>query len=196
MGYVGTHAGAGPATTGAGARRAGSARLSVAFFVGLVLTLGVVGTIAALMGRLLTRWSSVFSLGAALLTFIAGLATLFAPALRRRIPDPEVRQRRGVAGAFVYGVLFSVATITTSAGPLVLLLTIAAAMGRPVYGAALSLAYGVGRGLPFLALGLFAGRLSSWIERIEPARRVLEVVSGIALLGLSVYFVWLATVSR
>jgi cytochrome c-type biogenesis protein len=92
-------------------------------------------------------------------------------------------------------VLFSVATITTSAGPLILLLTIAAAMGRPAYGAALSIAYSVGRGLPFLALGLFAGRLSSWIERIEPARRVIEVISGIALLGLSIYFVWLSTVS-
>ena len=180
---------------GTRARGPGSIRLSLAFFVGLVLTLGVLGTIAALVGRLLTRWSSAFALGAAALAFIAGLATLFAPALRRRVPDPEVRQRRGMAGAFVYGVLFSVATITTSAGPLVLLLTIAAAMGRPAYGAALSIAYGVGRGLPFLALGLFAGRLSSWIERIEPARRVLEVVSGIALLGLSVYFVWLATVT-
>lgn len=163
--------------------------------MGLVIALGVLGTVAALIGRLLTQWSSAFALGAAALTFVAGLATILAPALRRRVPDPEVRQRRGVAGAFAYGVLFSVATITTSAGPLILLLTIAAAMGRPAYGAALSIAYGVGRGLPFLALGLSAGRLSSWIERIEPARRVIEVVSGMALLALSIYFVWLSTVS-
>ena len=61
--------------------------------------------------------------------------------------------------------------------------------GRPAYGAALSLTYGIARGLPFLALGLFAGRLSSWIERIEPARRSVEVVSGVALLALSIYFV-------
>ena len=154
-----------------------------------MLALATLGTAAALVGRLLTQWSAAFALGAAALTFIAGLATIFAPALRRWVPDPDVHQRRGVAGAFLYGILYSVATITTSAGPLVLLLTIAAAMGRPGYGAALSLAYGIGRGLPFLALGLFAGRLSSWIERIEPARRSVEVVSGVALLALSIYFV-------
>ncbi|GAC1652051.1 MAG: hypothetical protein NVS4B3_13690 [Gemmatimonadaceae bacterium] len=145
----------------------------MAFVAGLVLTLGVLGTTAAVIGRLLTRWKAAFTLGVAALTVIAGLATLFAPALRRRVPDPDVRQRRGVAGAFVYGVLYSVATITTSAGPLILLLTIALAIGRPVYGMALSLAYGAGRGLPFLALGLVAGRLSVWLDRIEPARRAM-----------------------
>lgn len=44
------------------------------------------------------------------------------------------------------------ATLTTSAGPLLLLLTVAAALGRPAYGAALSLAYSIGRGVPFLRL--------------------------------------------
>lgn len=179
-----------------GARRSGPARryaesvaLSGAFFVGLVLALGVLGTGVALLGRLLTRWRAASALGAAALTLLAGVATLFAPLLRRRIPDPDVRQRRGVAGAFAYGILYSVATVTTSAGPLVLLLTIAAAIGRPAYGAALSLAYGVGRGLPFLAIGLLAGRLSTWVTRLEPARRTLEVLSGVALLALSAYFV-------
>ena len=193
---MGTHGDARSIAVGPGGRRPANAALAVAFFAGLVLTLGVMGTAAALVGRLLTRWSPAFALGAAALTFAAGLATVFAPALRRRVPDPEVRQRRGVAGAFIYGVLYSVATITTSAGPLVLLLTIAAAMGRPAYGAAISLAYGVGRGLPFLMLGLFAGRLSSWIERIEPARRSIEIVSGIALIALSAYFVWLSTLVK
>ncbi len=175
-------------------RRRPGVALALAFFVGLVLTLGVLGTAAALIGRLLTQWKAGFAFGAAALTFIAGLATLFAPAVRRRIPDPVIRQRRGVAGAFVYGVLYSVATITTSAGPLILLLTVAAAMGRPVYGMSLSVAYGIGRGLPFLALGIFAGRLGTWLERIDRGRRSIEVISGLALLGLTIYFVRLATV--
>lgn len=148
-----------------------------------------------MIGRLLTQWTSAFTLGAAALTIVAGLATLFAPAVRRRVPDPQVRQRSGVVGAFLYGILFSVATITTSAGPLILLLTVAVAMGRPSYGLGLSLAYGVGRGLPFLALGLFAGRLSRWIQRIERARRPIEIVSGLALIGLSIYFLRLSMIA-
>jgi cytochrome c-type biogenesis protein len=90
--------------------------------------------------------------------------------------------------------MYSVATLTTSAGPLLLLLTVATAVGRPVYGAAISLAYGVGRGAPFLALGLFAGQLGRWLERVERARRPAEVVSGVALLAVAVYFARLSTV--
>lgn len=190
MGYVGAHGGA---RTRVVQRRHGVA-LTVAFFIALVLTLGALGTAAALVGRLLTPWRSAFALGAAAVTLVAGLAALVAPVLRRRVPEPDVRQRRGVMGAFVYGILYSVATITTSAGPLVLLLTIAAAMGRPVYGASLSVAYGVGRGLPFLALGLLAGKLSVWVERIEAGRRAIEIVSGIALIVLSIYFVRFSTI--
>ncbi len=159
--------------------------------------MSALGTAAAAAGRLLTQWSTVFATGAAALTLLAGVATLFAPWLRRWVPDPAVRQRGGVAGALAYGVTYSVATITTSAGPLVLLLTVAAAMGRPAYGLGLSLAYGVGRGLPFLALGLFAGRVGAWLERVERARRTAEIVSGVALIALSVYFIrFAAVVSR
>lgn len=192
VGYVGTHAGT-YADAPAG-RRSGSRALSVAFFLGLVLTITALGIGAAMVGRLLTQWGPAFAVGAAVLTAAAGAATLLAPALRRRLPDPEIRKRGGITGAFVYGVLYSVATVTTSAGPLLLLLTIAAAMGRPGYGAGLSFAYSLGRGLPFLALGLFAGQLGAWLQRVERARRPAEVVSGVALLGLAVYFVRLATV--
>lgn len=103
-----------------------------------------------------------------------------------------------MAGALAYGVAYSVATITSSAGPLVLLLTVAAAVGRPAYGALLSLAFAVGRGLPFLALGLAAGhagrRLGPWLGRLDRGRRHVELASGVALLGLAGYFLWLATV--
>ena len=165
-----------------------------AFFVGLVIALTALGTAASLAGRLLTNWNVPFAIGAAALTFVAGLATIAAPWLRRRVPDPVVRQRTGLAGAFAYGAAYSVATITTSAGPLILLLTIAAAMGRPAYGATLSLSYAIGRGMPFVFLGLFAGELGAWLERVNSARRAVELVSGVALVALSAYFVWLAVV--
>lgn len=71
-------------------RRRYAVALSAAFFVGLALTLTVLGTIAAIIGRLLTQWRSAFALGAATLTLAAGFAALFRTALRRRVPDPEV----------------------------------------------------------------------------------------------------------
>ncbi len=189
MSYIGSH----PPATSVHRRRAGLALTGV-FFVGLVMTLTALGTAASLAGRVLMNWDGPFALGAAVLTFVAGLATLGGPWLRRRVPDPVVRQRTGMAGAFAYGAAYSVATITTSAGPLILLLTVAAAMGRPAYGALLSLSYAIGRGMPFVFIGLFAGALGAWLERVTRARRVAEVVSGVVLVALSAYFVWLADV--
>lgn len=140
----------------------------------------------------MTRWSVAFAIGTAIVSLIAGIAAIFGPTLRRYISDPEISQRGGIAGAFLYGLGFSVATVTTSAGPLLLLLTIAAAIGRPFYGAVLSLAYAIGRGLPFLLLGLFAGAVGSWFARLGRARRIGEVLSGVALVILGAYFLWLA----
>jgi len=154
----------------------------------VVLSLLALGTAAAYFGRVLSQWSAAFAVGTAIFSLAAGLAAIFGPWLRRYIPDPEIARRGSVAGAFVYGLCYSVATITTAAGPLFLLLTVAAAIGRPAYGAMLSLSYAVGRGAPFLLLGLFAGAVGAWLARLGRARRVAEVVSGIALLILAVYF--------
>ncbi len=175
-----------------GKRRRRGVLLSLSFFLGIVLSLLALGAAASYAGRLFSRWNSAFAVGAAVFSLVAGLAAIFGPVLRRYIPNPEVRKRGGIAGAFIYGLLYSVATVTTSAGPLLLLLTIAAAIGNPLYGAVLSLFYAIGRGMPFLLLGLFAGTVGAWLARIGRIRRVAELVSGVALIGLAVYFVRLA----
>ena len=169
-------------------------RLGLAFFAGLVLALLVLGVAASILGRLLAAWRRGFAIGAAVLTVVAGLAVLLGPTFRRVVPDPMVPRRAGFGGAFAYGILFSLATITTSAGPLLLLLTVAAAIGHPSYGALLSLAYAVGRGAPFLALAIFAGRVQKWLEHVERFRRPFEVVSGVALVGVAAYFVRIAVI--
>jgi len=193
--YVGTHDPAqSPEDAAAPRRRWQGAVLSIAFFAGLVITLAGLGTAAAVAGRFLASAAPAFAAGTGVVTLAAGIATLFGPRLRERVPDPRIRQRGGAYGAFMYGALFSVATITSSAGPLLLVLTLAAAIGRPVYGLALSLAFAAGRGLPFLLLGLSAGRVSAWIDSLDTTRRRVEIVSGLALIGLTLYFFWLATV--
>lgn len=172
--------------------------LSLLFFGGLVLSLTTVGVLAAMSGHVFTRNGPAFSIVAAVLLGLGAAAVLAGPWVRRRVPDPVVRQRGGRAGAFGYGAAYSVATITSSAGPLLLLLTVAAAVGRPVYGALLSFAFAIGRGVPFLALGYGAEhgsqRLGRWLERLDRGRRPVELLSGVVLLGLTGYFLWLATV--
>jgi cytochrome c-type biogenesis protein len=172
--------------------------LSLMFFTGLVLSLTAVGTAAAMAGKVFRRNAPAFSVIAGLVLGVVGSATLAGPWVRRRLPDPVVRQRGGLAGAFGYGIAYSVATITSSAGPLLLLLTVAAAIGRPWYAVALSTAFAVGRGLPFFAIGYGAevggSLLQPWLARLDRGRRSFELASGVALLALAGYFLWLATV--
>ena len=144
------------------------------------------------MGRLLAGWSVGFAVLAGTLSLAGGVAALLAPRLRRRFGGPQIEKRGGLSGAFLYGLTYTLATVTTGAGPLLLLLTVAAAIGRPLYGGAVALAYGVGRGLPFLVLGLFAGAGGAWLARIERFRRPAEIVSGLALVAIGAYFGWLA----
>lgn len=189
-----SYVGAQVESVGERARRHYGAALSLSFLVGLMLSLVVLGVFAALLGRVLSQWDAAFAAGAALVTLLAGLAALFGPVLRKRVPDPAVRRRGGILGSFLYGTVYSVATITSSAGPLLLLLTISAAVGRPFYGALITMAFAIGRGLPFLLLGIFAGRAGALLARVERYRRPAEALSGVVLVGLSGYFAWLASV--
>ncbi|MDP9360132.1 MAG: thiol:disulfide interchange protein [Acidobacteriota bacterium] len=188
MGYVGARVEA----VAEDRRRRVTVLVSGAFFVGVVLSLVSIGVAASLVGHLFAAWSFAFAAATALVSFAAGIAALLGPMIRASVTKPNIPNRGGIAGAFLYGLLYTVATVTTGAGPLFLLLTVTAAIGRPIYGAALSFAYGVGRGLPFLLLGLFAGAVGAWLAHLDRFRRATEVVSGVALIAIGGYFAWLA----
>lgn len=76
----------------------------------------------------------------------------------------------------------------TSAAPLLLLLSVAAATANPIYGFALALAFGIGRGLPFLILSAFAGAFTKFAQ-LTWLRRTIQIVSGLALLFVCYYYV-------
>jgi cytochrome c-type biogenesis protein len=174
-------------------RRRHTLLLSLTFFIGVILSITALGIAAAYIGRILTQWATGFAIATGLTSLLAGLAVLAAPWIRRHVRGPNIRSGSGPAGAFLYGMSYTVATATTGAGPLLLILTIVAAIGRPVYGALLSLFYGIGRGVPFLLMGIFAGGLGAWLARFDRARRTVEVLSGLALVLMAIYFLRLST---
>jgi cytochrome c-type biogenesis protein len=56
-----------------------------------------------------------------------------------------------------------------------------------IYGVLLALLFGIGRGLPFLVVGLFASSVSK-LAQLTWLRKSIQVMSGAALLYLSFYF--------
>ncbi len=160
--------------------------IAMAFFAGLVLSLTALGALAGVLGFVATQaigqwWMLIM----AALAFVAALAVLAGPSVR--LHDVTVLRRPGLLGAFVYGLVFSLGTPAVS---LLLVLTVAAAEHQPAYGALLALGYGVGRGLPFLLLGLFSG--VAMRLRCQPSwSRAVQVTTGSLLLVITGYYLWI-----
>jgi cytochrome c-type biogenesis protein len=70
-------------------------------------------------------------------------------------------------------------------------LTYVMAEGALVYGATLLFIYALGRGVPVVLAGTFTGALKSMrsLERWSP---VIEKASGVIVLAVGFYFLWIA----
>jgi len=107
-----------------------------------------------------------------------------------RLPIPALRFRAkpvtGAWGAFALGVPFSVAICPFCTPALVVFLGVAAGIGSPGFGAALLLAFGVGRAVPVL-MGAIA---VSWLKSMSSMgkfNRIFEVVGGLLLILSGLY---------
>lgn len=170
-------------STGSENRRDGFL-IALAFFAGIVINLTILGSLAGRLGAVLTEsFGRYWALGMATVSLVAAVAAFWGP--RLGVEKLASLRRPGLAGTFVYGFIFS---LGTSAAPLLLLLTVAAAQARPGYGFILALAFGIGRGLPFLLAGLFAGVLMRF-ARLGIWRRAIQVISGSALVFVCIYYV-------
>jgi cytochrome c-type biogenesis protein len=157
--------------------------VAFAFFLGIVMNLAIVGTLAGRLGALLTEtFGRYWALGMALMSL--GAAVVAFRGIRLKVDQLEALRRPGLAGAFLYGFIFS---LGTSVAPLLLVLTFGAAQRSAENGFALAVAFGLGRGLPFLIVGLFAGAVMR-LARVGSWRRGIELVSGCALLFVSIYY--------
>ena len=171
----------------ASASEAGSRRnglyVASAFFLGIVLSLTALGAVAGHLGSMATEsFGRNWALVMAIATLLAALAAFAWPRIRSN--RLTAWRRPGIAGAFAYGLVFSVGT---SVAPLLLLLTVAASEGQTRRGVLLALVFGLGRGLPFLAAGL-AGSAITRFARLGLWSRALQILSGAALLGVSFYY--------
>ena len=157
--------------------------IAVAFFVGIVVNLALLGAVAGRLGVILTEsFGRYWALMMVVVSVIAAIAAFYGP--RLQTTKLAAMRKPGISGSFIYGFIFS---LGTSAAPLLLLLSIAAATADPFYGFLLALSFGVGRGLPFLLTGLFAGAVTHLV-RLSWLRRSLQIISGSALLFVGIYY--------
>lgn len=158
-------------------------KIAAAFFAGIVINLALLGVIAGRLGTLATEsFGRNWALVMAVVSLLAAGVAFWGPRLR---PSQLAALRRpGLTGAFGYGFIFS---LGTSVAPLLLLLAFSAASAHPGHGFLLALAFGIGRGAPFLLIGLLAG-FAVRFTQLTQWRRTLQVMSGCALLVLAGYY--------
>lgn len=157
--------------------------IAAAFFAGIVVNLTVLGALAGRLGSVMTiSFGRYWALAMAVVSLLAAALAFYGP--RMRVEKLAALRKPGVAGAFGYGFIFS---LGTSAAPLLLLLTFSAAQASFLYGLLLAFAFGVGRGLPFLVVGLFTGVVVRF-TRVGVWRRSIQIASGVGLLLVSFYY--------
>lgn len=157
--------------------------VGLSFFFGLLSSFLLFSMISARLGLMLSEsfgvsWSlamGIFSLAAAVLAF-------YGP--RFKTKTFKVFRKPGLVGAFIYGIIFS---IGTSVSPLLLLLGVSSVNGGSQFGLMLSFFFGLGKGLPFLIIALFAGTLTK-LTKLENGSVFIRYVSSLGLIFVSGYY--------
>lgn len=157
------------------------------FVLGMILTHVALG-LAASLGGLWVQQLLGRAWGLALGPLLIMLGLVWPGWLRLPLPALRIRARpvTGAWGAFALGVPFSVAVCPFCTPALIVLLGVAAGIGSAGFGAALLLAFALGRAIPVLLGAIAVG----WLENLSGMRRfhkVFEVIGGVLLILSGLY---------
>ncbi len=165
-------------------------RNPVAFVFGIAAATTILGTIAALAGRVMGQFGSGIRYAVAAVPLIMGLHLLGW----LRLPLNSLPHRvtaNGWAGSFGGGFLLSLALTPCGTPVLASVLSYAAYKGNVIHGAILLFFYGVGSGLPAVLVGTMAGQLTARLDKVGYGLWA-ERISGTALLALGFFLLWRA----
>lgn len=171
-----------------------AAALSALFASGLLVTVAVIGALSVLAGRMLGSAGGVTNYLVAALLFVVGLDLLGAwPFQWTGLPRPETT-RRGLGGAFLFGLAFGTALGPCTfafLGP-VMGVTMQTAATRPLFAGLLMTAFAVGH-CGVLALVGAGGPLLSRIGRWgETGVNLVRQACGVLVLGGGLYLLYTA----
>jgi cytochrome c-type biogenesis protein len=168
--------------------------LSLTFAIGLALTFMLLGVVAAMIGGLIgasTRWWYYLVAG---ICFLIGLNMLGVLKLNLPLWFGGLRERiglKGIPGALALGLVSGLVASQCATPVLAAILTYVMAKGALVYGAALLFVYALGRGVPVVLAGTFTGVLKGF-QKLGRWSEIIEKASGVIVIGVGLYFLWIA----
>jgi len=168
--------------------------LSLAFAFGLAITFTLLGVVAALVGGLIGGTSRVWYYLVAAVCFIIGLHMLGVLSFSVPMWFGGLRERirlKGALGALALGLVSGLVASQCATPVLAAILTYVMSKGALAYGAVLLFVYAMGRGVPVVLAGTFTGALKQ-LQGLGQWTSVIEKVSGVIVLVVGFYFLWIA----
>ncbi len=171
-------------------------RISLTFSVGILITIGAIGGITAVLGRMLGDVGPAVSYGVAFVFLILGLHFLDVIPFPWSGPGGSGASRKGLLGALVLGLVFGIGVgpCTFAFMAPMLGVTFKVATSDWVYGVALLLAYAVGHCAVIVVAGTSTARAQRWMNwNVDsPAARILRRTCGVLILLGGAYLIYTA----
>lgn len=162
------------------------------FVIGLSITFGIMGVIAATTGRLLGDVGSFWRYIVAAVCLIMSIHLLELI----KIPIPSMQFKRkdltGIIGALLMGMLFGVVSTPCAVPVLAVILVLIAAKGSIVYGLGLLFSYALGHCVLIIFAGTSVGAAKSMLEskHFQRANLYLRKVGAVLIFLVGIYFLF------
>jgi cytochrome c-type biogenesis protein len=170
--------------------------ISLLFSLGILVTIGVIGVVTALAGRMMGDIGRYGNYLIAVIFFVIGLHLLGVIPMPRNGPGPVRMKRRGTLAAFILGLVFGIALGPCTFAYMAPMLAIAFKAGaeRPFYAGSLLMLYGIGHCVVIVLAGTFTEVVQhylNWNEKSKGALVLKKVCGALVLLG-GLYMIYTA----
>ena len=162
--------------------------ISILFAVGILITIGLVGTVTAAAGRIMGDVGKYGNYFVALIFFVVGLHLLGVIPVPWSGPGQVGIKRKGLLAALILGLVFGIALGPCTFAYMAPMLAIAfkEASKNMFYGILLILTYGLGHCSVIVFAGTFTEvvqRYMNWNEKSQGATILKKICGGLVLLG-------------
>lgn len=159
---------------------------SLAFVLGFSLMFTLLGLFAGSLGSLLWRYQTAVDIVSGVLVILFGLSFLDVIRLPFMKGMQSGREVKGLLGAFVFGLVYSVSLSPCVGAFLGSALMLASSTGGAAQGALLLLLYSLGLGIPFVLSAVLIDRLGGTFDFIKRHYRVINLICGVFLILVGV----------
>jgi len=164
---------------------------SLCFIIGFSLVFVLMGASATYLGQLLVQYQYWIMKGGGVLIILLGVhfaGIIKLPFLHMEKRFEMRKKPLGYAGSFLVGVVFA-AGWTPCIGPILSTILIYASTSKSfTTGILLLTYYSIGLGIPFFLSSLAFNSFLSAFDKIKRYMRVINIVSGLFLIGIGILF--------